>query len=96
MSEVKVFHRVENIVGNGENAGHQHFLLFPLCFQTSSLIGSLKLKIMWFRVNPLPNDKMLDWLKLKAFADGKINVTEKLKFVLVRVQNIVEKGENAA
>ena len=23
----------------------------------------------------LPNDKFLDWLKLKAFADDKINVT---------------------
>ena len=23
----------ENIVGKGENAGSQHFLLFPLCFQ---------------------------------------------------------------
>ena len=22
-----------NIVGNEENAGHQHFLLFPQCFQ---------------------------------------------------------------
>ena len=22
----------ENIVGKGENAGHQHFFLFPLCF----------------------------------------------------------------
>ena len=22
----------ENIVGRGENAGHQHFLLFPQCF----------------------------------------------------------------
>ena len=29
----------------------------------------------------LPNDKILDWFKLKAFADDKINVTEKLKFV---------------
>ena len=28
-----VFHRVENIVGKGENAGYQHFLLFPQCFQ---------------------------------------------------------------
>ena len=26
-------------------------------------------------VNPLPNDKSLDWSKLKAFADDKINVT---------------------
>ena len=25
--------RVENIVGKGENAGYQHFLLFPQCFQ---------------------------------------------------------------
>ena len=30
-----VFHRVENIVGQGENAGHQHFLLFPQCFQST-------------------------------------------------------------
>ena len=27
------FHRVENIAGKGENAGNQHFLLFPQCFQ---------------------------------------------------------------
>ena len=25
--------KVENIVGRGENAGYQHFLLFPQCFQ---------------------------------------------------------------
>ena len=25
--------RVENIVGKGENAGYQHFLLFTQCFQ---------------------------------------------------------------
>ena len=25
------FHRIENIVGKGENAGYQHFLLFPKC-----------------------------------------------------------------
>ena len=33
--------RVENIVGKGENAGYQHFLLFPQCFQKASFIGSL-------------------------------------------------------
>ena len=27
------FRRVENIVGKAENAGYQHFLLFPQCFQ---------------------------------------------------------------
>ena len=34
------FGRVENIVGKGENAGYQHFLLFPQCFQKASLSGS--------------------------------------------------------
>ena len=27
------------------------------------------------RINPLPNDKFLDWPKLIAFADNKTNVT---------------------
>ena len=31
-----VFGRVENIVGKGENASYQHFLLFPQCFQEAS------------------------------------------------------------
>ena len=38
---------------------------------------------------------MLDWSKLKAFADDKINVNQILKFVLERVKNIVGKGEKA-
>ena len=29
----RVTDSVYNIVGKGENAGYQHFLLFPLCFQ---------------------------------------------------------------
>ena len=36
---IHVFDRVENIVGKGENAGHQHFLLFPQCFQKVSFGG---------------------------------------------------------
>ena len=43
----------------------------------------------------LPNDKLLDWSKLKAFADDKINEIEKLKFVLGRVENIIGKEGNA-
>ena len=38
---------VENIVGKGENAGNQHFLLFPQCFQKASFPGSLKVGIVW-------------------------------------------------
>ena len=30
---ISVFDRVGNIVGKGENAGYQHFLLFPQCFK---------------------------------------------------------------
>ena len=46
-------------------------------------------------INSSPNDKILDWSKLKAFADDKINVNQKLKFDLERVENIVVKRENA-
>ena len=44
--------------------------------------------------NTLPNNKILGQSKLKAFADDKMNMAEKLKFVLGRVENIVGKGEN--
>ena len=32
---------------------------------------------------------------MKAFADDNINIAEKLKFVIGRVENIVGKGKNA-
>ena len=35
--------RVENILGKGENAGHQHFLLFPQCFQKDLFQGHYNL-----------------------------------------------------
>ena len=38
---------------------------------------------------------MLDWSKLKAFTNYKIMGTEKLKFVLWKVENIEGKEENA-
>ena len=39
---ISLLDRVENIVGKGENAGYQHFLLFPHCFQKAASSGSLK------------------------------------------------------
>ena len=33
---ISLFDRVENTVRKGENAGYQHFLLFPQCFQKPS------------------------------------------------------------
>ena len=44
---------VENIVGKGENAGHQHFLLFQQCFPKASLFGLLKLGTVWETVKIL-------------------------------------------
>ena len=41
------------------------------------------------RVSSLSNDKILDCYKLKAFADGKINVTKKTEFILGMVENII-------
>ena len=45
------------------------------------------------RINPLPNDKFLEWSKFKAFADDKVSVTLKQKFCLGVVENIVGEKE---
>ena len=55
----------------------------------------LKVRIVWCRVHSLSNNKFLDWSKLKAHADDKINVTRKQKFLLGLEENIAGKGENA-
>ena len=48
--------------------------------------------MLWPRkFNSLPNDNFLDWSNLSAFADLKIKVTEKIKFVLEIIENIVGK-----
>ena len=85
--------RVENTVGKGEIARYEQLLLFPQCFQKACFPEASKGVIVWEWANPLPNDHILDWSKLKAFADDKVNVAENLK--LVRVENIVDKVENS-
>ena len=35
----------KNSLGKGENAGYQHFLLFPKCFQKLLFSGSVKVEI---------------------------------------------------
>ena len=74
------------MVGKGENDGYQDFLLSPECFQKASFSRSFIL---------LPVDKMMDLLKLKAFADDKLHVIQYNKVVFHRIENIVEKEENA-
>ena len=41
------FGSVENIVGKGEIAGYQHFLIFPQCFQEASCSRSFTVGIVW-------------------------------------------------
>ena len=48
-----------------------------------------------FDLNAFQNNKFLGLSNLKAFADDKVSVTKKLRTVLGRLENIVEKGENA-
>ena len=45
--------------------------------------------------NFLPNDKILGLSKLKALTDNKFNIVKMMISVFDRVENIVEKGENA-
>ena len=45
--QISVCDRVDNIVGKGENAGYQHFLLFPQYSQKASSSGSSKVGIVW-------------------------------------------------
>ena len=44
---ISVFDRVENTLGKGENAGIQHFLLFPQCFPKASTLRLFKVMIVW-------------------------------------------------
>ena len=44
---ISVYDWAENIVGKGENAGNQHFLLLPQCFPKFYFSGSLKVGIVW-------------------------------------------------
>ena len=48
------------------------------------------------QVNPSPQDETLDWSKLRAFRNDKVNGTERLKFVMGMVKKIhFGRGQNA-
>ena len=46
-------------------------------------------------LNPLPDDKILDWSKLKQISDDISKCIQNEKQVPYRVKNIVRKGEMA-
>ena len=82
-------------MGKGEIALYEQFLLFPQCFQKACFPGTSKAVIVWERVNPLPEAKILAMSKLKAFAEDNFIVKKMVQFFLDWIQNIVGKAENA-
>ena len=45
--------KIENFVGKEENAGYQHFLFLPQCFQMPFFTGPLKVWIVRRTVNTM-------------------------------------------
>ena len=65
-----VFDRKENIVGKGENAGYQHFLLFPRCFQKASFLGvviSRDCVVILSTVLPVLSDHSREVMKVVSY-----------------------------
>ena len=58
------------------------------CYDKSKMFLSCK------TLHSLPNDKISDWSKLKAFADDKLDVVKVMISLFDRVEFTVGKGEN--
>ena len=99
----------EKIVGKGENAGNQHFLLFPQCFLT---LPKTNFNFSVTFILPSANAFNLDqtrilsfgqyemkesWIcpKLNGLTDNKQLVTWLVEFFIWIVENFMGKGENA-
>ena len=78
--------KVESIVGKGEDAAYQHFLLFLQCFQKLFLTGSLTLS---------QTTLFLDWFKLKELVDDNFKFDENGGNFLKQIENTVGKEEIA-
>ena len=67
--------QVDNIVGQEENTGYQHFLLFPQCSQKASSQGYKKLGSCFNRLTHYQTT-VLNSSKLKDFADDNSKFEE--------------------
>ena len=71
------------------------FLYDETVFTTTACLKAKKKSIHYIYLNPLPEDKILGLPKLRAFADDKLNITQNIRVVFHRMENIVGKEENA-
>ena len=80
-------------MGKGENAAFQKekMLLFLIML---FFPGLLKVGIVWYGINPLPDDKFKT-SKLKEFADDNFKFDENGRKLSKRVENTMGKGEIA-
>ena len=83
------FIRVENIVAKGENAGYQHFLLFPQCFQKPCFQGASKGVIVWEWVKELKTLWEKEKLLIFSFSH---HVFQRLLLQTLKNQGLFRKG----
>ena len=57
--------------------------------------AKIKVKAYIAILNPLPDDKILEWSKLKQIADDILKCISNEKYEPYRVQKILRKGESA-
>ena len=95
---ISVFDSIENIVGKGENAGYQQFLLFPQCFEKASFPETSKgvivrewVKFCWKKnFNPfLHHILILTWKKKKK--NFRKTLLEKAKLLKISNFNFFHK-----
>ena len=98
---ITVFDSVENIVGSEKKLlVIIIFLLFLPCFQKVSLLGLLKVRIVWYRlsinlIETKEQQQILDSSKVKEFADENFKFDENFRKLSQRVKNTVGKIEIA-
>ena len=90
-----VLRRVENILRKGENAGYQHFLLYPQCFQKLCFSGLCVERVNHVDCSHLTNTfqflcnfSYVGYMDLLLYPNDKINVTAMMKFAYDRIKNI--------
>ena len=90
---------LQNIVGKGgvmvTSVIVYHFTPQKCSIKISFILASDNNTNRFHLVNPLPNDKFLDWTKFKAFAGEKYSVAKIMIAFFDNIENIVGKGEKA-